>query len=53
MEAKLSEMQDLVNQADFYKGEPDEVKNMLTQLEDLTAEIDSAYTRWETLSELE
>lgn len=49
METQQTELHQLMNSAEFYKAEPDQVKKTLDQVQALTEELELAYERWNEL----
>ncbi|KHD09038.1 ABC transporter ATPase [Candidatus Thiomargarita nelsonii] len=53
LETEQAELQNLISQPDFYRGEADQINQSLARLKTLEAELQTAYDRWEILEVLE
>ncbi|MGJ8694510.1 MAG: ATP-binding cassette ATPase Uup [Thalassotalea sp.] len=52
LENQLAELQEKVNQSDFFSQESAFTQKILNQLEKAESELDNAFTRWQQLDEL-
>jgi ATP-binding cassette subfamily F protein uup len=52
LEARQAELNALINSADFYRQDPDTVKNILAEAESLTQTLEAHYARWDELEAL-
>ena len=52
MEEEQTRLQGMVSDPDFFKKEPAEAALMLKRLTELTADLQVAYSRWESLESL-
>ncbi len=52
MEARQAEQNQLINSAEFYKGDADRVRKNLTEAQALNRELEIAYERWNELEAL-
>jgi len=53
LETEQEELQSMISQPDFYRGEADQINQSLARLKTLEAELQTAYERWETLEAVE
>ncbi len=51
LENDIAELQEQVNQADFFSQDAEHTKNILNQLAEKESKLDLAYTRWQALDE--
>jgi ATP-binding cassette subfamily F protein uup len=49
LEQQQADIQQQINQPDFYKGDPDKVNEILARLEKIDTELEGCYQRWEEL----
>ncbi|MCG6970311.1 MAG: ATP-binding cassette domain-containing protein [Gammaproteobacteria bacterium] len=49
LEQQQSDIQQQINQPDFYKGDPDTINETLARLAKIDAELEGCYQRWEKL----
>jgi len=52
LENEIAELQELVNQSDFFSQDEQHTKKILNQLSENESKLDVAYTRWQELDEL-
>jgi ATP-binding cassette subfamily F protein uup len=52
LENKIAELQEQVNQNDFFNKDEQYTKNILNQLDENESKLDLVYTRWQELDEL-
>lgn len=52
LENKIAELQEQVNQNDFFSQDEQYTKNILNQLDENESKLDLVYTRWQELDEL-
>jgi ATP-binding cassette subfamily F protein uup len=51
LEARQTQLQELVGGPEFYQGEAGEIQTRLAELGELATAIEQAYERWQTLSD--
>ncbi|MCW8833776.1 MAG: ATP-binding cassette domain-containing protein, partial [Colwellia sp.] len=51
LENDIAQLQEQVNQADFFSQDAEQTKNILNQLAEKESKLDLAYTRWQALDE--
>ncbi len=51
LENDIAQLQEQVNQADFFSQDAEHTKNILNQLAEKESKLDLAYTRWQALDE--
>jgi ATP-binding cassette subfamily F protein uup len=52
LESKIADLQEQVNQSDFFSKDEEYTKNILNQLTENESKLDLVYTRWQELDEL-
>lgn len=52
LENEIADLQEQVNQSNFFSQDDKHTKNILNQLSEKESKLDTAYSRWQTLDEL-